>query len=69
MKGEKILTRFKFTLFNITLLFAKVLLERIINIILKHIYEGKEIITSIFETGMKELLLSLAKNIHFTYQN
>ena len=53
--------------FDVTSLFTNVPLDFTIDLILKRIYDRKEIKTSISREEMKELLLICTKNVHFTF--
>ena len=52
--------------FDVKSLFTNVPLGRIINIIVKRIYDDNELRISISRNEMKELLLLCTKKIHFT---
>ena len=53
--------------FDVKSLFTNVPLDRIINIILKRIYDDNELRISISRNEIKELLLLCTKKIHFTF--
>ena len=57
---------YKMVSFDLKSLFTYVPLEKTVDIILKRIYERKEINTSISKKEMKQLLTLFTKNIHFT---
>ena len=60
---------YKMVSFDVKSLFTYVPLEKTVDIILKRIYERKEINTSISKKEMKQLLTLFTKNVHFTYNN
>ena len=53
--------------FDVKSLFTNVPLDRTIDIILKRIYDHKELETPITRCEMKEMLTLCTKNVHFTY--
>ena len=53
--------------FDVEWLFTNVPLDRTIDIILKRIYDHKELETPITRCEMKEMLTLCTKNVHFTY--
>ena len=55
--------------FDVTSLFTMVPLDYTIDLVLKRIYDDKEIQTKISRMEMKKLLLLCTKSIHFTFQN
>ena len=55
--------------FDVTLLFTNVQLNKTIEIILKKVYEKKEILTTIPKPVMTELLYLCTKNVHFSFNN
>ena len=55
--------------FDITSLLTLVPLDYTVDLVLKRIYEDKEIQTNISRTEMKKLLLLCIKSVHFTFQN
>ena len=52
--------------FNVKSLFTNVALQKTIDIILKHIYENKEINTFISKKDMKDMLILCTKSVHFS---
>ena len=52
-----------------TSLFTNVPLDHTINIILKRIYDQRELETKKSRKGTKDLLLLRNKNVHFSYNN
>ena len=55
--------------FDVTSLFTMVPLDYTIDLVLKRIYDDKEIQTKISRTEMKKLLLLHTKSVHLTFQN
>ena len=55
--------------FHVALLFRNIPLEDTINVILRRIYEKKEIVTDIPRCEMRELLYLYTKNVHFTFNS
>ena len=55
--------------FHAALLFKNIPLEDTINVILRRIYEKKEIVTDIPRCEMRELLYLYTKNVHLTFNN
>ena len=55
--------------FDITSLLTLVPLDYTVDLVLKRIYDDKEIQTNISRTEMKKLLLLCIKSVHFTFQN
>ena len=55
--------------FDVTSLFTNVPLDYTISIILKWIYDQRELETKILRKEMKDLLLLCTKNLHFFYDN
>ena len=55
--------------FDVASLFTNVPLEDKINIILRRIYEKKEIVTNIYRCEMRELLHLCMQNVHFMFNN
>ena len=55
--------------FDVVSLFTNVPLDATIDIILRRIYDDKEINTDISRTDMKQLLLICTKDVHFTFNN
>ena len=53
--------------FDLKSLFTNVLLDRTIVIILRRIYDHKELETPISRSEMKEIFALCTKNVHFTY--
>ena len=66
-KEKPIPTGYQMVSFDVKSLFINVPLDRTINIILKRIYNNKELETSITRNEMKEMLILCTKNVHFTY--
>ena len=60
---------YKLISFDVTSLFTNVPLDYTINIILKRIYDQRELETKISRKEMKDLLLLCTKNVHFFYDN
>ena len=58
-----------FISFDVKSLFTYVPLDFTVNVILRRIYNEKEIYTNIKRSEMKELLLLCTKNVHFTFNN
>ena len=69
VRKERIPTLYKMISFDVTFLFTMVPLDYTIDLVLKRIYDDKEIQTKINRTEMKKLLLSCTKSVHFTFQN
>ena len=61
----KIPHEYKMVSFNVLSLFTNVLLDETINIIIKNIYDKKEIHTDILKKEMRDLLFLYTKNAHF----
>ena len=55
--------------FDVVSLFTNMPLEDTINMILRRIYEKKEIVTDILKCEMRELLYLCTKNVHFALNN
>ena len=55
--------------FDVTSLFTMVLLDFTIDLVLKRIYDRKDIQTKISKYEMKGLLLLCTKSIHFTFDS
>ena len=53
--------------FNVKSLFTNIPLYRTIDIILRRIYDHKDLYTSITKSEMKEMHTLCTKNVHFTY--
>ena len=60
---------YKLISFDVTLLFTNVPLDHKISIILKRIYDQRQLETKISRKEMKNLLLLCPKNVHFSYDN
>ena len=60
---------YKLISFDVTLLFTNVPLDQKISIILKRIYDQRQLETKISRKEMKNLLLLCPKNVHFSYDN
>ena len=69
IKNERILGAYKIISFNVSSLFAIVLLEYAINLAFKRSYIDKEIETKISRKHMKNLLLLCIKKVYFTFQS
>ena len=67
IKRENIPTSYKMVSFDVKSLFTDVPLDRTINIILKRIYDGNELIISILRNEINELLLFCTKKVHCTF--
>ena len=65
----KVPVGYKMVSFDVTSLFTNVPLDKTIEIILKRVYEKKEIMTTIPMREMKELLYLSTKNVHFSFNN
>ena len=66
IKKQKVPSSYKMISFNVILLFTNVSIDATIDIILKRIYERKEINTSFTKQELKELILLCTKVVHFT---
>ena len=55
--------------FDVTSLFTNAPLDKTIEIILKRVYEKKEIINTIQKREMKDLLYLYTKNVYFSFNN
>ena len=66
IKKQKVPSSYKMISFNVILLFTNVSRDATIDIILKRIYERKEINTSFTKQELKELILLCTKVVHFT---
>ena len=60
---------YKLISFDVTSLFTNVLLDYTVSIILKRIYDQRELETKISRKEMKDILLLCTKNVHFSYGN
>ena len=69
IRKQKIPKDYTMLSFAVGSLFTNVPLEDTINIILRRIYEKKDIITNIPKCETHELLYSSTKNVHFTFNN
>ena len=66
VKKQKVPSNHKMTSFDVISLFTNVPTDDTIDIILKRIYEQKEISTSFTKQELKELILLCTKEVHFT---
>ena len=64
---ELIPARYEMVSFDVESLFSNVPLDRTIELILRRIYDHKELETSITKSEIKEMLTLCTKNFHFTY--
>ena len=69
IRKQKIPKDYTMVSFDVASLFTKVPLEDTIIIILRRIYEKKEIITDIPRCEIRELLYLCTKNVQFTFNN
>ena len=69
LKKIRIPRKYKMVSFDVVSLFTKVPLDETIDIIIKRIYDKKEINTDIPKKEMRELLYLCTKNAHFTLNN
>ena len=69
IKRVKIPKNDGFISFDVKSLFTYVPLDFTVNVILRRIYNEKEIYTNIKRSEMKELLLLCTNNVHFTFNN
>ena len=69
LKKMRIPPGYKMVSFNVVSLFTNVPLDETIDIIIKRIYDKKEINTDIPKKEMRELLYLCTKNAHFTLNN
>ena len=69
LKGKSVPPNHKMVSFDVTSLFTNVPLEYTIDIILRRIYDEKEIRTNIPKKDMKTLLLLCMKNVHFSFND
>ena len=67
IKTQKIPSNHQLVSFDAVLLFTNVLIDFTIDVIIKHIYENKEIQTNITKAEMKEIILLCTKDVHFTF--
>ena len=67
IKTEKILTGCQMVSFDVKLLFTNVPLDHTCDIILKIIFDKREIQTTMSKKELKELLILSPKNVHFTF--
>ena len=67
LKKIRIPRKYKMVSFNLVSLFTKVPLDETIEIIIKCIYDKKEINTDLPKKEMRELLYLCTKNLHFIY--
>ena len=68
-KQQKLSKEHQMVSLGVKYLFTNVPLSRTIDIMLKRIYEKNEIVTSITNTEMKEMLILCTKNVHFTFES
>ena len=66
IKNVKISDGHQLISFDVKSLFTNVPLQKTIDIILKRIYENKEINTSISKKDMKDMLILCTKSVHFS---
>ena len=66
IKNVKVLDGHQLISIDVKSLFTHVPLQKTIDIILKQIYENKEINTSISKKDMKDMLILCTKNVHFS---
>ena len=66
IKNVKVPDGHQLILFDVKSLFTNVPLQKAIDIILKRIYENKEINTSIFKKDMKDMLILCTKSVHIS---
>ena len=69
LKKMAIPPEYKMVSFDVVSLFTNILLDETIDIIIKRIYDKKEINTDIPKEEMRELLYLCTKNAHFTLNN
>ena len=69
LKKMRIPPGYKMVSFDVVSLFTNVSLDETIDIIIKRIYDKKEINTDIPKKEMRELLYLCTKNAHFTLNN
>lgn len=69
LEGKSVPPNHKIVSFDVTSLFTNVPLEYTIDIILRRIYDEKEIRTNIPKKDMKTLLLLCTKNVHFSFND
>ena len=67
IKLQKIPFNHQLISFDVVSLFTNVPVDATIDIIIRRIYEFKEIVTRITKNEMRELILLCTKNIHFTF--
>ena len=67
IKPRKIPSNHQLILFDIVSLFTNVPIDATIDIIIRRIYEFKEIDTRITKNEMRELILLCTKYVHFTF--
>ena len=66
IKNVKVSDGHQLILFDVKSLFTNVPLQKTIDIVLKRIYENKEINTSISKKYMKDMLILCTKSVHFS---
>ena len=69
IRKQKIPKNYAMVSFDVVSLFTNMPLEDTINMILRRIYEKKEIVTDIPKCEMRELLYLCTKNVHFALNN
>ena len=67
IKPQKIPSNHRLISFDVVSLFTNVPIDATIDIIIRRIYEFKEIDTRITKNEMRELMLLCTKNVHFTF--
>ena len=67
IKPQKIPSNHQLILLDVVSLFINVPIDATIDIIIRRIYEFKEIDTRITKNEMRELILLCTKNVHFTF--
>ena len=66
IKNVKVSDGHQLILFDVKSLFTNAPLQKTIDIVLKRIYENKEINTSISKKDMKDMLILCTKSVHFS---
>ena len=69
IKPQKIPFNYQLISFDVVSLFTNVPIDATIDIIIRRIYEFKEIDTRITKNEMRELILLCTKNVHFTFND
>ena len=67
IRKEPIPAGYEMVSFDVKLRFTNVSLDRTIDVILKRIYDHKELKTPVTRCEMKEMLTLCTKNVYFTY--